>query len=127
MRACVLRTGTIQGLAGGIVVAHALSARPDRVAAVEVAVDGHTEASTGSPAQLLGQLESHALEGDDIVRADGALRLLTQDRVEIEAVEGHDGAGGVGGGVRELGAEALEGAADLRGMGAGDGPACRGV
>ena len=103
MRACVFGTGAVQGLAGGIVVAEALGAAPDRVAAVEMPTDGHAEAGTGPPARLLGQLEGHALEDHDIVLADGALLLLTQDRVEIDAVEGHEGAGGIGGGVRELG------------------------
>jgi hypothetical protein len=98
MRACVFGTGAVQGLASGIVVAEALRAAPDRVAAVEVAANGHAEAGTGPPARLLGQLEGHALEDHDIVLADGALLLLTQDRVEIDAVQRHEGGGRVGGG-----------------------------
>src|SRR6266545_8308413 len=90
------------GASGGIVVAQALGAAPDRVVAVEMPADGDAEAGTGPPARLLGQLEGHALEDHDIVLADGALLVLTQDRVEIDAVEGHEGTGGVGGGVREL-------------------------
>lgn len=98
MGACVFGTGAVRGLAGGIVVAQALSAAPDRVAAVEVATDGHAEAGTGPPARLLGHLEAHALDDHDIVLADGTLLLLTQDRVEIDAVERHEGGGRVGGG-----------------------------
>src|SRR5262249_60303323 len=97
MCACVFGTGAGKGLAHGIVVAEALRAAPDRVAAVEMPADRHAEAGTGPPARLLGQLEGHAVEDHDIVLADGTLLLLTQDRVEIDAVERHEGAGGVGG------------------------------
>lgn len=103
MCACVFGTGAGKGPARGIVVAEALRAAPDRVAAVEMPADSHAEAGTGPPARLLGQLEGHAVEDHDIVLADGTLLLLTQDRVEIDAVERHEGAGGVGGRVGELG------------------------
>jgi hypothetical protein len=68
------------------------------VAAVEVAADGHAKAGTGPPARLLGQLEGHAFEDHNIVLADGTLLLLTQDRVEIDAVERHEGGAGSAGG-----------------------------
>ena len=104
MRAGVFGPGAgDRGWPVAIVVAQALGAPPDRVAAVDVAAHGDAQAGTGPPARLLGELEGHALEDHDIVLADGALLVLTQDRVEINAVEGHEGAGGVGGGVRELG------------------------
>jgi hypothetical protein len=65
------------------------------------------------------QLEGHAFEDHNIVLADGTLLLLTQDRVEINAVERHEGAGGVGERVCELGVVVREGLLDKIGVGGG--------
>src|SRR5207249_604213 len=48
-------------------------AMPDRMAAVQVAADGHAHAGAGSTAGLLGQLQHEVVEHDDVVPADRAL------------------------------------------------------
>jgi hypothetical protein len=68
------------------------------VVAVEMAVNGDPQAGAGAAAGLLGQLQGHALEGDDIVEADGALLLATEDAVEIDGAQGDEGRGRVLGG-----------------------------
>jgi len=51
---------------------------------------------------LLGQLQGDVVQGDDIVFAHGALFLFAEDGVQIHAVQGHEGARGIGGRPREL-------------------------
>jgi hypothetical protein len=65
---------------------------------------------TRRPAQvrrpgLLGQLQGHEVGGDDVVAADDALSLEAEDLVEVDAAEGDEGRGGIGGRPGELGVE----------------------
>ena len=75
---------------------------PHREHAVDIAPDGDAPAGPAGPAGLLGQLQGEVVQGDHIVFAHGALVLLAEDGVEVHAVQGHEGARGVGGGPREL-------------------------
>src|SRR5215475_5763727 len=88
--------------AGGIKAPEAARAVPDRVMAVEMAPDEHAQARTGAPAGLLGELQGEALARHDVVAADDAFFLDTENLVQIDSAEGHEGRGGISGGAAEL-------------------------
>src|SRR5213083_1923033 len=102
MRAGVFRSIGRKGMARGVVVAEAARPVPDGELTLDVPTDGHTEPRTRGTAGLLGDLEREGVESDDVVLADRALFLLAQDRVEVDAVQRHEGDGGVGGRPRKL-------------------------
>src|SRR5215470_19074426 len=94
--------------AGGIKAAEAPRAVPDRVVAVEMATDEHAQARTRAPAGLLGELQSKVGGGHDVVAADDAFFLDTEDLVQIDSAEGHERRGGIGGGAAKLAVEGGE-------------------
>lgn len=85
-----------------VIASEAPRSVPDREQPVNVAAHGDAQPGAGPPARLLGHLQRQVGQGDDVVLADGPLLELAEDRVEIGAVERHEGAGRVGGRVREL-------------------------
>jgi hypothetical protein len=72
------------------------------VLAVHVAPHGHAQSGAGAPARLLAQLQGDVIEDHDIVPSDGALLEVTDDRVELDPVQGHEGRRGIRRRVREL-------------------------
>ena len=76
--------------------------------AVEMAADQHAQPRAGAPPGLFGELERHALGGDDIVASHHPLGLDAEDLVEIDASEGDEGRGGIGGQPAELRVEGRE-------------------
>src|SRR5688572_1662694 len=97
-----------QRVAGAVVPAQAAAAVPDSVVAVEMAADEHAEARARAPSRLLGQLQWHALGGDDVVPPHHAFGLDAEDLVEIHAPQGNEGRGGIGRQAAELGVESGE-------------------
>src|SRR5205814_1550260 len=107
--------------AAGVIVPEAPPAVPDAVPAVEMAADEHAQALAGAAARLLVDLQAHALEGDGVIRGDGARLFVTEDVGEVDPAEGHEGRGRIGGGVGKArligGEEALVQVAIGRGHG----------
>jgi hypothetical protein len=60
------------------------------VFAVQVAPHGDPRAGTAASAGLLGYLQRDVVEDHDIVAPDGALLQVTEDRVKVDAVQGHE-------------------------------------
>ena len=81
------RSGRLQGVAVAVVAAETASAVPERVPSIEMAAGQDPEAGAGAAAGLLGHLQGHAREGDDVVAADHALVLHAEDLVEVDAAE----------------------------------------
>src|SRR5437870_10329682 len=73
--------------------------------AVEMAADEDVQAGAGAPAGLFAELQGHAVGCDDVIAPDDAFRFDTQDLLEIDAAEGHEGRAAVGGPPSELGVE----------------------
>src|SRR5262245_852890 len=73
--------------------------------AAQMTAHDHAEPGTRAPARLLGELQGHAVSGDDVVAADHALLFDTEDLLEIHGPERHEGGGGIGGRPAELGVE----------------------
>ena len=95
-------TARVNGMASGrpsasVVTGQAAVAVPDRMKAVEVAADEDAQAGSGAPATLLAELQGDALSHDHVVATDDACLLDTQDLLEIDAVEGHEGRAAVRG------------------------------
>ncbi len=88
--------------AGPVIATETPRAVPDREPTVDVAAHGDAQPGAGPPARLLGDRQRQLGEGDHVVLADGPLLVLAEDRVEIDAVERHEGAGRVRRRVREL-------------------------
>src|SRR5437899_1423293 len=64
---------------------------PHRVLAVEMAADEHVQPGAGTAAGLLGQLQRDEAGSDDVVAPDDALVFDTEDLIEIDATERHEG------------------------------------
>ena len=62
-------------------------------APVEMPTDGDAQPGTGAAARLRRDLEGAALERDGVVPADDPLLLVTEDLLEIDAPERHEGTG----------------------------------
>jgi hypothetical protein len=73
------------------------------MAAIEVAAHEDPESGTGPAARLLGKLQRHGLERDDIVGPDRALLLVAEHGVEVDARARDEGRLGIRGRVGELG------------------------
>src|SRR5262245_20501279 len=102
MGAGVFRAGALERAAGRVVPAQALSAPPDGMPPIKMAPDRDTEPRARPPARLLGQLQWDGVEGDDVVEADGALFLVTQDAIQVRGAERDEGRGRIGGQATEL-------------------------
>ncbi len=57
--------------------------------------DEHPQPGAGPTARLLGELQGHLLEHDDVVLAHRALLLMAEDALQVDALKGDEGAGGV--------------------------------
>src|SRR5438132_5595758 len=99
------RSGGQQGLTLGGEAAQAAGAVPHGMLAVEMASDEDVQAGAGAAATLLGQLQGEMAGGDDVVPAHHPLGLNAEDLLEVDAAEGNEGRGGIGGGPGELGVE----------------------
>ena len=86
-------------------------APPDRAAAIEMTASEHAQADTTAPPALLVDLEMKPVETHRVVPGDDALFLMTEDLLQVRRADRHEGAGGIGGRVREgrvvVGEEAL--------------------
>ena len=102
-------SGGAAGAALAVVAPEAAGAVPDRVVAGEMPADEDAEAGAGAAARLFGQLEGHAIGGDDIVAAHDAFLLDAEHLLEIDAAERDKGGRRVGGRPAEL---VVEGGAD---------------
>src|SRR2546421_7967217 len=103
-------TARVNGMASGrppvgVIAGQAAGAIPDRMTAVEMAADEDVQAGAGAPAGLFAELQGHAGGCDDVIAPDDAFRFDTQDLLEIDAAEGHEGRAAVGGPPSELGGE----------------------
>src|SRR6266536_2541780 len=76
--------------------------------------------ASNSP-RLRGELQGDEAGGDHVVATDDALVLDAEDLIEIDAAEGHEGRGGIGGGPGELGVEGGQEAVVQIAVGGGDG------
>jgi hypothetical protein len=103
VRRALRGAGAAERLARRIEAAETVRPAPDGVRRVEMPAHDHAEAGAGRPARLLGELESQAREGHDVVEADDALSFLTQDLVEVHVAQWDERRGGVGGRPREGG------------------------
>jgi hypothetical protein len=74
----------------------------------KMAADEHVQPGAGAAAGLLGELQRHAIGGDDIVTPDGTFVFDAEDLVEIDATQRDKGGGRVRRGARELGVEGGE-------------------
>src|SRR5258708_10867803 len=90
-------SGGAPGAALAVVAPEAAGAVPDRVVAGEMPADEDAEAGAGAAARLFGQLEGHAIGGDDIVAAHDAFLLEAEHLLEVDAAE-RDKGGRRGGG-----------------------------
>src|SRR5258708_31454065 len=75
------------GAALAVVAPEAAGAVPDRVVAGEMPADEDAEAGAGAAARLFGQLEGHAIGGDDIVAAHDAFLPEAEHLLEGDAAE----------------------------------------
>src|SRR5438477_2229765 len=62
-----------------------------------------TRSGTRRTTGLLGQLQAHGVEAHGVVGGDGSLILLTQDLIEIDVAERHEGRRRIGRRVAEAG------------------------
>jgi len=95
-------SGGAPGAALAVVAPEAAGAVPDRVVAGEMPADEDAEAGAGAAARLFGQLEGHAIGGDDIVAAHDAFLLEAEHLLEVDAAERDKGGRRVGGRPAEL-------------------------
>src|SRR5258705_8730263 len=89
-------SGGVPGPTLAVVAPQTAGAVPDRILAIEVATDEHPQARAAAAAGLLGHLQGHAADDDDVVAAHDPLFLHTEDLVEGHAVERDEGRRGVG-------------------------------
>jgi len=94
--------GEGQRAPAGVVAPQTPGRVPDAVLAVKMAVDAHAQAGAGAAAGLLGELQRHRVEHDDVVLPHGAVFGLAEDLVEIDVADGDEGGGGIGRRPREL-------------------------
>src|SRR5258708_30490081 len=80
-------SGGAPGAALAVVAPEAEGAVPDRVVAGEMPADEDAEAGAGAAARLFGQLEGHAIGGDDIVAAHDAFLLEAEHLLQVDAAE----------------------------------------
>src|SRR6266851_1941223 len=80
-------SGGAPGAALAVVAPEAAGAVPDRVVAGEMPADEDAKAGASAAAGLLGQLEGHAIGGDDIVAAHDAFLLEAEHLLEVDAAE----------------------------------------
>src|SRR5258708_21743251 len=90
-------SGGAPGAALAVVAPEAAGAVPDRVVAGEMPADEDAKAGAGAAARLFGQLEGHAIGGDDIVAAPHAFPLQAEHLLQVDAAE-RDKSGRPGGG-----------------------------
>src|SRR5258708_2398906 len=95
-------SGGAPGAALAGVAPEAAGAVPDRVVAGEMPADEDAKAGAGAAARLFGQLEGHAIGGDDIVAAHDAFLLEAEHLLEVDAAERDKGGRRVGGRPTEL-------------------------
>src|SRR5260370_4899669 len=81
------RSGGAPGAALAVVAPEAGGAVPDGVVAGEMPADEDAEASAGTAARLFGQLQGHAIGGDDIVAAHDAFLLDAENLLEVDLAE----------------------------------------
>jgi hypothetical protein len=88
--------------AGRRVAPQAARAPPDRMGAVEIAPQGDLQPDAGAPAALFGELQHEAIEADGVVARDGPHFFVTENLVQIDGAERHEGGRGIGRRPREL-------------------------
>lgn len=64
-----------------------------------------TQTGAGAAPDLLGQLQDDTIQGHGVVARDHALVLMTEDLLEVDGAERHEGGGRIGGGPVKLGVE----------------------
>src|SRR5213594_1141064 len=102
MRPCVFGLIERERSSLPVIAAKAARAMPDRDHAVDVTADRDADAGTAGPPRLLGDLQGNGVQGDDVVLADAAVFLFTENCVEIHARQRHERGGAVGRRPREL-------------------------
>src|SRR5260370_15987934 len=90
-------SGGAPGAALAVVAPEAAGAVPDRVVAGEMPADEDAKAGAGAAARLFGQLEGHAIGGDDIVAAHQPVLPQAEHLLAVGAAE-RGKRGGPGGG-----------------------------
>jgi hypothetical protein len=70
--------------------------------AVEIAPQGDLQPDAGAPAALFGELQHEAIEADGVVARDGPHFFVTENLVQIDGAERHEGGRGIGRRPREL-------------------------
>src|SRR5258707_3739500 len=78
-------SGGAPGAALAVVAPEAAGAVPDRVVAGEMPADEDAEAGAGAAARLFGQLEGHAIGGDQIVADHPTFLLQAGTKLQGEA------------------------------------------
>jgi hypothetical protein len=71
---------------------------PHREPSIEVSANDDANASSGGPPRVLGQLQADRVEGHGVIGGDGAFVLLTEDLVQIDVAQRHEGCGRSAGG-----------------------------
>src|SRR5262245_10072360 len=108
------------GTPAGVEEAEAARPQPDGMLTVEMPADEDAQPGAGAAPGLLAELQGDEVGGDDVVAADDALGLETEDLIEIDAPEGDEGRGGVSGRPAELGVEGGQDALAQVAVGRGD-------
>jgi len=102
MRPRIPRSVDREGPPVAVIAPETARPMPDGEDAVDVAAHGDLEAGARPAARLLGHLQGDVVERDHVVLADRARFVLAEDGVEIDAVQGDEGARRIGGQAREL-------------------------
>jgi hypothetical protein len=97
----VHRRGSVHRLSGCQVVPQTLRPTDHGEAAVQVLAHGDAEPGARPTARLRRDLEDLAPETDGVVARHHAFLFVTQNRIEIDGPERHEGAGGVTGHARK--------------------------
>src|SRR5580765_122397 len=95
-------SGGMPGPTLAVVAPQTAGAVPDRILTIEMATDEHPQARAAAAAGLLGHLQGHAADDDDVVAAHDPLLLHAEDLVEVHAAERDEGRRGVSRGTSEL-------------------------
>ena len=64
---------------------------------IEMAAHDDAQARAGGASGLLGELQGHAVEDNDVVSDHAALFFFTEERVEVDPAEVNEGAARLGG------------------------------
>jgi hypothetical protein len=92
-----------QGASAGVVAAEAAAPVPEGVGAIEMPPGQDPQARAHAASGLLVDLHPYSLEARRVIGGHGALLLMAEDLVEVDAPQWHEGRGGIGGRPAEAG------------------------